>query len=133
MVDFPAAPADGTAEATAAVVVEPFGGAEVATLDATLLVVVIDEAVADAVVIVCCCCCWGTNGTTADEVVVGGGGGGWDAVGAVVTGPAVEGGVAVVMVEFWLERQIPVTWRGVFNGVLQHRGERTHLLSALRG
>lgn len=28
---------------------------------------------------------------------------------------------------------MPGTWRGVFSGVLQHSGERTHLLSALRG
>lgn len=28
---------------------------------------------------------------------------------------------------------MPGTWRGVFSGVLQQRGERTHLLSALRG
>lgn len=51
-----------------------------------------------------------------------------EAVGAAeVTGPA------VVMVEFWFDRQMPGTWRGVFSGVLQHSGDRTHLLSALRG
>lgn len=42
---------------------------------------------------------------------------------------------AVVMVEFWFERQMPATVRGVvFSEVLQQRGESTHLLSAaLRG
>lgn len=51
-----------------------------------------------------------------------------EAVGAAdVTGPA------VVMVEFWFDRQMPGTWRGFFSGVLQQSGDRTHLLSALRG
>lgn len=99
-------------------------GAEVlATLHATtVLVAVLEEAVGAAEVTVCCDCA----GAEEEEDAA--------AMGTAVTGTTFDdGGVAVVMVEFWLERQIPVTWRGVFRGVLQHRGERTHLLSALRG
>lgn len=95
-------------------------GADVTTFEATVFVAVFEEAVGAADVTTCCCCCgcW--------VVTV-------DAGAELVTGAAVDGGVAVVMVEFWFDRQMPGTWRGVFSGVLQHRGDRTHLLSALRG
>lgn len=81
-------------DATGKVVIVADGGTGVTpVLDATVLVVVIDEPVAAADVTVCGC-----GWTTLDDVT-----------GAVVTGPAFDGGVAVVMVEFWFDRQIPVT------------------------
>lgn len=96
------------------------GPAEVTTtFEATVLVAVFEEAVGAAEVTTCCCCVCGC--------------GCWVVVAELVADPAVDGGVAVVMVEFWFDRQIPGTWRGVLRGVLQQRGERTHLLSALRG
>uniref|UniRef100_A0A182TFK8 Uncharacterized protein n=1 Tax=Anopheles melas TaxID=34690 RepID=A0A182TFK8_9DIPT len=51
------------------------------------------------------------------------------------TPPPVALPAAVVMVEFWFERQMPATVRGVvLSDVLQQSGDRTHLLSAaLRG
>lgn len=104
----------------ATVLVVAVNGAEVTTFEATVLVAVFEEAVGAAEVTTCCCCCCWCCVVTVD-------------VGALVTGPAVDGGVAVVMVEFWFDRQMPGTWRGVFRGVLQQRGDRTHLLSALRG
>lgn len=74
--------------ATTVVLVVAVSGAEVTTFEATVLVAVFDEAVEAADVTTCCCCCWVAAG--------GGGGGGVD----VATGPAVDGGVAVVIVEF---------------------------------
>lgn len=81
----PVPPVDELVAVAATVFVVAVSGADVTTFEATVLVAVFEEAVGAAEVTICCCCCgcW---------VVVTGA--------ELVTGPAVDGGVAVVMVEF---------------------------------